>query len=241
MIRKCALATASAMLIAPAALADSFPDNSGNHLGGGDLHDFFQNQGFDHLDILNVEITNDSQYIFVDITLGADLDATNWGKYALGIDTGNSAGVNGNGWGRNIDWARNTNFWVATWADDAGSGVGGQVWGYDDMGAVWNELGSSTSGDLIGDDSQHAAGHQIFQFDFSLLGIGIGDTIEFDVVSTGGGFDPGVDHLSRNDFATDDWGVTSIAGEFLSYTLIPAPSAAALFGLGGLVALRRRR
>jgi YidC/Oxa1 family membrane protein insertase len=75
----------------------------------------------------------------------------------------------------------------------------------------------------------------------SSLGLSIGDTFRFDVISTGGGFDPGVDHLSRNDFATDNWGTQSVGGSFLSYTVIPSPGALALLGMGGLMAGRRRR
>lgn len=222
--------------LAGTASADVYNDNSGNHLAGGDLHDFFQSQGFDHLDILSVEVTNDASNLYVDILTGADLDATAWGKYALGINTGANAGDTGNGWGRNIDWGGQTiTHWIATWADGGnGTEIGGQFWSWD--GGSWSE----TAGLSGTDDSQHAAGHQIFSIALADLGVGIGDTIAFDVISTGGGFDPGVDHLSRSDFATDQWGTTSVAGQFLNYTLVPAPASLALFGLGGLVATRRR-
>ncbi len=234
-MRKVLMAAVVASL-AGVAQADLFGDNVGNHLAGGDLHDFFQSQGFDHLDIVSVSITNDANNLYVDIQLNADLDATNWGKYALGINTGANAGDTGNGWGRNIDWGGQTiTHWVATWADDAGTGIGGQVWSWD--GGAWSE----TAGLSGSDDSQHASGHQIFSVALADLGVGFGDVISFDVVSTGGGFDPGVDHLSRNDFATDNWGTQSVAGGFLAYTIVPSPSSLALIGLGGLVAGRRRR
>jgi len=218
------------------ATADVYTDNSGNHLDGGDLHDFFASQSFNHLDIVSVTITNDLSNLYVDIQTAGDLDATNWGKYALGINTGANAGDAGNGWGRNIAWGANQTIthWVATWADDNGSGVGGQVWSFD---GSWSQTGSIASGD----DSQHASGRQIFAVSLASLGLSIGDTFRFDVISTGGGFDPGVDHLSRNDFATDNWGTQSLGGSFLSYTVIPSPGALALLGMGGLMAGRRRR
>lgn len=218
------------------ATADVYTDNSGNHLGGGDLHDFFASQGFNHLDIVSVTITNDLSNLYVDIQTAGDLDATNWGKYALGINTFANAGDAGNGWGRNIAWggSQTITHWIATWADDNGSGVGGQVWSFD---GGWSQTGSIASGD----DSQHAAGRQIFAVSLASLGLSIGDTFRFDVVSTGGGFDPGVDHLSRADFATDNWGTQSVGGSFLSYTVIPSPSALALLGMGGLMTGRRRR
>jgi hypothetical protein len=230
------LMAAAVAALAGGVSADVFNDNVGNHLDGGDLHDFFASQGFNHLDIVSVGITNDATNLYVDVTLNADLDATNWGKYALAINNGTSPSDAGNGWGRNIDWNGQTiTHWVATWADDFGTGIGGQVWSFD--GANWNETGGLAGSD----DSQHAAGRQIFTVALADLGLGFGDVMLFDLVSTGGGNDPGVDHLSNASFATDDWGVTSVAGNFLAYTIVPAPSALALLGLGGLAAARRRR
>ncbi|MEM9064629.1 MAG: PEP-CTERM sorting domain-containing protein [Planctomycetota bacterium] len=242
-----AFAAAIAM-VAGAASADVYNDASGRAIApgvGGDMHPFFDDQGFSHLDISSVEITNDSQWLYIRVDLVGDIDATNWGKYAIGIDTGNSVGDNSNGWGRNIDWGRNINFWSATWADDNGSGFGGEFYGYDDGGGAWGLIDATyaASTDIAGDDSTHGAA-QSWRLSLSALGIGIGDTIEFDVVSTGGGADPGVDHLSRSgagDFATTEWGVTSTAGTFLSYTLVPTPGAIAVLGLGGLATGRRRR
>ena len=218
--------------------ATVYTDNVGNELAGGDLADFFQSQGFDHLDLVQVEITDDGTNITFDIQANADLDATNWGKYALGINNGSGPSDAGNGWGRNIDWGNGQEIthWVATWADDGGSGIGGQVWDYD--GANWN----NSAGLFSSDDSQHASGHQIFTVALADLGLSAGDTFTFDVVTTGGGGgDPGVDHLSDFGVATPDWSTTSVGGQQLSYTVTPTPGALALLGLGGLVATKRRR
>lgn len=235
-MRKILMAAVVASL-AGAASADIFNDNSGSSASGGDLHSFFADQGFNHLDIVSVSITNDASNLYVDIQLNADLDATNWGKYALAINNGVDASDAGNGWGRNVDWNGQTiTHWIATWADDGGSGIGGQVWSYS---GGWNLTGGLSGAD----DSQHAGGHQIFSVALSDLNVSVGSVILFDVISTGGGNDPGVDHLSRQDPSTSDWGTTSVAGQFLAYTIapVPAPGAMALMGLGGLVAGRRRR
>lgn len=203
--------------------------------------DLFDN-GFTNLDIVSVEMSNDDTWLYISVQLGADLDATNWGKYALGIN--NMQGgpeVNGNAWGRNIDWMRGITHWTATWADDGGSGVGGEIYHWD--GAGWVLDGATWAGatNIYGDGSGHAAGFQRWQIALSTLGVGIGDTIQFDVISTGGGGgDPGVDHLSRFDPATPGWGTQSVAGSFLSYTIVPAPGAFALLGLAGLTSRRRR-
>lgn len=219
------------------ASADVYNDNSGNHLAGGDVHDFFYSQGFLHLDILSVSITNDANNLYVSIQTAGDLDATNWGTYVLGIAANGSGSATDNPWGRNISWGgQQISHWIGTWANDNGSGIGGQVWSHD--GANWSQNAGLSSTD----DSQHAAGRQVFSVAIADLGLAIGDTIRFDVASSGGvGNPPGVDHLSRADFATDDWGNISTAGSFLSYTLIPSPSAVAVLGLGGLLAGRRRR
>ncbi len=72
------------------------------------------------------------------------------------------------------------------------------------------------------------------------LGVGAGQTFYFDIATSGGGNDPGVDHLSRSDAATPGWGTASTAGGFLSYTVVPTPGALALLGVAGLVGRRRR-
>lgn len=233
---KIVIGTAALALAAGFASADVYNDNSGNHLSGGDLHDFFQSQGFDHLDIVSVEVTNDATNLNISITLNADIDATNWGNYMVAIDS-KAGGDTGNGWGRPMNWGGvEIDHWIGTWANDGGSATNGQVWNYD--GAAWN-LDAGLSGT---DDSNHAGGVQSFSVALADLGVSVGDTIFFDVMTSGGGGgDPGVDHLSRSDFATDQWGTPSDSGQFLSYTLVPAPGTAALLGLGGLAAVRRRR
>ncbi|MCL4221684.1 MAG: PEP-CTERM sorting domain-containing protein [Phycisphaerales bacterium] len=231
MMTACVVALAAGL-----ASGDVYNDNFGNHLAGGDLHDFFASQGFNHLDIVWVSVTNDATNLYFTVQLNGDLDATNWGKYCVAIDN-MKGGLSSpdNGWFRNANWGRNITHWIGTWADDWGSGIGGQVWDY--SSGSWNLTAGLTSSD----DTQHGAGRQIFSVSLASLGVGIGDTIEFDVISTGGGDDPGVDHLSNPFYATDSWGNWSQAGLFLSYTIVPAPSAAALLGMGGVMMMARRR
>ncbi|MBO6739390.1 MAG: PEP-CTERM sorting domain-containing protein [Phycisphaerales bacterium] len=243
-MNKGTLSVALVALLAGAASADVYSDNTGNHLAGGDVHDFFYSQGFTHLDITMVEVTNDANFIYFDIHVDADIDATNWGKYIIGLDTGRNAGDNSTdpgSWNRNVDWGRGITDFVGSWADDGGSGAGGELRSWD--GAAWNLTDATYAAgtDINADDSGHASGIQRIGLSLASLGLSVGDTIEFDVFATGGGADPGVDHLSRSDFATDDWANQSTAGDFLSYTIIPAPGSMALLGLGGLAAARRRR
>ena len=224
----CAVLAAAAGL----ASADVYSDSTG------EIFDL----GFTHLDISSVSITNDADFLYISVQTTGDLDAVNWGKYAVGINNGKDASSAGNAWGRNIDWNGQTiTHWSATWADDGGSGAGGEVYNFD--GANWVLQGATYNGDpnIMGDDSQHASGVQMWALSLATLNLVVGDTFTFDIISTGGGADPGVDHLSRADQATPFWDTTSVAGEFFSYTVVPAPGVLALAGMGGLVAARRRR
>ncbi|HCT45548.1 MAG TPA: hypothetical protein DF699_10065 [Phycisphaerales bacterium] len=203
-----------------------------------------------HLDISSVEITNDANFLYISINTQGDLDAVNWGKFVVGIDTGRNAGDNSTdpgSWNRNVDWGRGITDFIGSWTDDGGSGAGAELRSFN--GASWG-LTDATSlggGDVTADDSAHASGTQILAVSLSALGLSDGDTFDFDVFSSGGGADPGVDHLSRLDQATSGWGTTSVAGKFMNYTvsIVPLPSAAfagfiGLAGIAGVRCIKRR-
>ena len=222
--------------VAGLASADVYNDNVGNHLAGGDLHDTFASAGFNHLDIVSVTVTNDATNLYFDIALNADIDATAWGKYMVAINTGAGTATD-NPWGpRPMNFAGPLSHWIGTWADDGGSGIGGQFWSHG--GSGWNlDSGLATT-----DTSAHSTGHQRFSVSLAGLGVGVGDVVLFDVMSSGGGGgDSGIDHLSNASFSTSSWGGPSTGGAFLAYTIVPAPSALALVGLSSLIAGRRRR
>ena len=229
-MRKALITAGVLAMIAGVAQADVYTDATD------DLHATFA--GFDHLNIASVEVTNDASFIYFSITTAGDLDASNWGKYIIGMDTGRNAGDTGNPWGRNVDWGRGITDFVGSWADDGGTGAGVDLRSWD--GSAWNGTGGAS-----GDDSMHAAGVQKIAISLAPLGLSNGSVIEFDVFSTGGGADPGVDHLSRSDYSTDDWGNTSLSGQFLSYTVqvvpLPGSAAIALLGLAGLASIKRLR
>ena len=206
--------------------------------------------GLTHLDISSVTLSNDSDFLYISVQTTGDLDATTWGKYAIGINNGKDASSAGNGWGRNIDWGGQTiTHWSATWADDPGgigTGIGAEIYEFD--GANFNLTGATYNGssNISADDSQHGSGVQMWAISLASLNLVAGDTFTFDVITTGGTTgDPGVDHLSRNDQSTPFWDTQSVAGAFLSYTVtapIPLPTAGALAGVALLgVGVRRRR
>ena len=224
-------------LIAGGAQADVYTDEVG------DIHSNIT--GADILDIASVEVTNDANFIYFAISVTGDLDAVNWGKYLIGMDTGRNVGENSNPWGRNVDFGRGITDFVGSWANDGGSGAGAELYAWNSgWGLTDSTYGAGT--EIMGDDADHSSGIQRIAVSLAALGLGNGDVLEFDIISTGGGgADSGIDHLSRLDSATDWWTNQSLSGQFLSYTIqvVPLPSSAmaGLLGLGGLAAFQRLR
>jgi hypothetical protein len=203
-----------------------------------------------HMDIASVTLTNDATNLYIEVQTGAALidGSNNWGKYVFGINNGQGGPSTGsNGWGRNISFGgQEITHWLGSWADASGPGSaasGAELRSWN--GSDWGTIVDATylGGGLVSSSNAgYASGKQVLTIALSALGVGIGDTITFDAMTTaGGGGDPGVDHLSRADQSTPFWDTQSVSGSFLSYTIVPTPGSFALLGLGGLAAARRRR
>ncbi len=191
-------------------------------------NDLFDN-GFANLDISQVTVTQS----IVEGAISIDLAITtrgmsDWTKYMIFMDTG-AEGTGSNPWNRPIDFGgQGIDSFVGGWIDGGG---GNQAWGF---AGAWF-LGGGI--DFSVDWEANTVHYTIVASNASA-----GQVIGFDVATSGGGSgDAGVDHLSRSDMAMGGWGQTSYAGQFLSFTVIPAPGAIALFGLAGLTGSRRRR
>ena len=220
-----AAAAAAPLAIAAGAQADTYVDATGDTFFGGIL------------DIEQVDVNVVGSDLVFTIDVAADIAATDWGKYMILIDTDNTLGdfssPNANGWARPIDGPdRGGDFWVGNWVD---SGAGSEFYDYNDGTNTWDQPGGSS---VVVTDGPN--GILDVSFPIALLGPLDGGMIWFDVFSSGGGGGDGaIDSLGNPNQQVADWGDASSAN-FQKFT-IPAPGAAALLGLGGLVAVRRRR
>ena len=185
--------------------------------------DTFDN-GLDNLDIASVDMSDDGVNLTIAVTTRG---FQTWTKYMMYFDTA-AGGTTSNAWSRPVDLnGREIEHYIGSWVDASSNNA--QFWSW---GGSWNQTGTLTNS---------VSGNTVtWTVSLASLGVSAGQTIYFDIATSGGGVDPGVDHLSRSDAATPGWGSASVAGGFLGYTTVPAPGAIALLGLAGLAGRRRR-
>ena len=190
----------------------------------GDVFD----SGLSNLDISSVGINHDDVNVYMTIFFSGYIGpGSDWGKTMVAIDAYDGGGSD-NPWGRNVNYGGvEADRFIGAWLD-GGGGIAGyghyNGWYSDDLG-----LGMSSNEE----------NSMTITFSRDWLGADV-TSFNFDVMTTGNGADPGIDHLSRSDLSTTGWGETSTSGSFLTYNL-PAPGAIALLGIAGLAGSRRRR
>lgn len=187
--------------------------------------DLFDN-GLDNLDISGVDISDDGTNLSIAITTRG---FQTWTKYMIFIDSA-AGGTTSNAWSRPVNLTSDIDYFVGSWVDASTDNSQFVSW----TGSAWNWGSESTLSNSV------SANTVTWSFSLASLGLSAGQTFYFDVATSGGGGDPGVDHLSRSDMATSGWGSPSTSGNFLGYTTVPAPGAIALLGLAGLLGRRRR-
>ena len=213
-MKRSLLVTAVAASLASVAAADSYTDAS---------NDLFDN-GLDNLDITGVSMSDDGVNLSVAVTTRG---FQTWTKYMMYFNT-TGAGTTSNAWARPVNLTSNIDYYVGSWVDASTDNAQFWAWG----SGAWGQTGTLTNA---------VSGNTVtFTMSLASLGLSGGQTIYFDVATSGGGNDPGVDHLSRTDMATSGWGSASTSGDFLAYTTVPTPGAIALLGLAGLAGRRRR-
>jgi hypothetical protein len=211
-----AMSLASTAAIATAAQGTTYTDST---------NDLFDN-GLTNLDIAEVNVWDDG----VNITFGIQTQTfSDWTKYMIFIDSA-AGGTTSNAWSRPVNLTSDIDYFVGSWVDASSNNSQFVSW----TGSAWNWGSESTLSNSV------SANTVTWSFSLASLGLSAGQTFYFDVATSGGGGDPGVDHLSRSDMATSGWGSPSTSGNFLGYTTVPAPGAIALLGLAGLFGRRRR-
>ncbi len=206
----------SAAAIATAAQGTIYTDST---------FDLFDN-GLDNLDISGVDISDDGTNLSIAITTRG---FQTWTKYMIFIDSA-AGGTTSNAWSRPVNLTSDIDYFVGSWVDASSNNSQFVSW----TGSAWNWGSESTLSNSV------SANTVTWSFSLASLGLSAGQTFYFDVATSGGGGDPGVDHLSRSDMATSGWGSPSTSGNFLGYTTVPAPGAIALLGLASLFGRRRR-
>jgi uncharacterized protein (TIGR03382 family) len=231
-MRKTAFALLAGLALTGAAQADIYGDEIG---------DTFTGAGGGILDIVSVEVTNDLSNINFSLELLGDVDATDWGKYMIGIrNPGVASTSTSNGWGRPIELTGGMNAWIGSWVDS-----GNAFQSFSHAGGSWVQtggVGTFAGGPTLPGMVITKSGNVVnITAPLSSLDIALGSTIVFDVyTSGGGGGDSAIDSLTNPGVAASDWG-TPYAGAGSSYVVVPTPGAAALAGLAGVAALGRRR
>ena len=175
-----------------------------------------------HYDIVSAEFGNNADTLYITIELNGPIDVggdTGNGEYLVLFNT-RSGGSTSNPWGRLINATVQHDFFIGSWPDGGG---GAQFWEYS---GSWSQPGSGLSVDL----SDKANGRVSYSLPLSDLDVTANDAFSFDVVSTGGGADPGVDHLSNPSMSTPDWSTPSTPGTYLSYTVQPYDPPTAVDG-----------
>jgi glycosidase/fibronectin type 3 domain-containing protein len=154
------------------------------------------------MDLLGFWAAEDASQYYFAYTINSDIAVTNWGKYALYIDTSNDAeGATSDAWGRNVvvNDPHKPEFGIYTWVDDAPYGPEDtQFWAWD--GSAWSLPGGVNEAALMG------GAPSVIEWAVEKNRLGNPDTLWLEVWDTGNsGGDNAQDTI--NDPA-DEWNAT---------------------------------
>ena len=188
--------------------------------------------------ISSVDINNTASTIT--FTINSTASMASYIFYSIELQDGSGGDTSlVNPWGPHVGMSTGVNALVNTY------GTGASALTY--SGGTWTQNGPGQSFDAGGQGSSFAT----MTFSLSSLGLSVGSTFNFDVVSSYTANPSGqaaysaldnTGYLAESDNSYQPWtggnfydSATASGSTLNSYTVVPEPSIAALFGLGGLV------
>jgi len=186
-------------------------------------------QGNANMDLLDLYVTDDAYNFYVAFTINDDIDATNWGKYALYIDTTNDAnGATSDAWGRSVTVSdtHKPEFGVYSWVDAPPYGSDHtQLHAWDQGAGSWSNIGQ------IADGAIGAGTTSVIEWQIAKADVGNPSTIWVEVWNTGGGdFDNAQDTINdpADDWNALDWSTPAVLANSTQYDEQNTPQGAAL-------------
>jgi hypothetical protein len=178
-------------------LMSPFIDPAGDMLAG------VPNGGI--LDITSAVVTSTATNITFKINLAGNPVTTDWGKYMVAIHSEAGGDTTGNAWLRPIGMDVGMNYWLGSWVD---SGNGVTAWHYTNHS--WSAVGGSVPNGgnpqvpeltIIKDTSSVTITSPLW-----LLGLSGGQTIQFDIYTSGAGSTDGaIDALANPAQTITNW------------------------------------
>ncbi len=157
-----------------------------------------------NLDLLDLYVTSDADYVYFAFTVNADLSAANWGKYVIYLDTDgvSGSGATSDAWGRNVaaDAAHRPEVAIYTWVDSPPYDVGHtQVVSWTAATTSW-DWGSVAQ---LDEAALGAGTTSVLEWKVSKAKLGNPSGFWLEVWDTGGG---GGDNAQDTiNFPADDW------------------------------------
>lgn len=160
------------------------------------------------LDIISMEVSDTTNDVIFNLTVNGSVTAVNWGKFMIGVSNLKDAGTtNGNGWARPINLigspTNGMTHWIGSWVDGSPTPGGVQFFTYN--GTNWGSAVGLPSFSF----ATNTNGTSTISYTVSKASLGttnLGDVINFDAYSSGGGGgDSAVDSLANPNISITAW------------------------------------
>jgi hypothetical protein len=180
-----------------------------------------------NMDLLDLYVAEDADYLYFAFTVNADIGATNWGKYIIYVDTTNDAnGATSDAWTRNVavNDPHKPEFGIYSWVDSP-------PYGPDHTQIVpWNQVSGSWDRDSMSTVAACAIGAgatSVIEWQVAKADLGNPSEMWFEVWDTGGGgSDNAQDTINDppEDWNATDWSTTAVLAVSTHYPPAPPPA-----------------